>query len=72
MTKWVSMAIGKPLLVGENVSQEADILKNAKNHPDSPFLLKEKIMENNRLKPRNPRRLIARRREAGKFARDKG
>jgi len=64
MTKWMSRAIGKPLLVGENASQAADILKNAKNQPDSSFLLKEKIMENNRPKPRNPRRIPARRPEA--------
>jgi len=61
----------KPHLVGENASPAVDILENAKDQPDSSFLLKEKIMENNRPKPRNPKRILARRPEAGEVFRKK-
>ena len=45
----------KPLLVGENASRAANMLRNAENQPDF-CLLKEKIMKNNRPEPRSPRR----------------
>jgi len=43
-------------LVGENASQAAEMLKNAKNQPDF-CLVKEKIMKNNRPTTQCPSRV---------------
>ena len=58
----------KSHLVGENASPAAERPEKAKNQSDV-CLVKEKLMKNNRHKPRNPGRIAARRREAEEVSR---